>query len=94
MVIFPTFQGQLTPYIARDRIWPDLEIIPDMYYGVFRFLQNVRDPIKNVGARVLTSFSPLQPHVSYLLPWKSELKSINEPSHEKNNNLPMRKQRR
>ena len=33
------------------------------------------DPIKNEGARVDTTFSPLQPYGSYLLPWKPEFQS-------------------
>ena len=33
------------------------------------------DPIKNEGARVDTTFSPLQPYGSYLLPWKPEFRS-------------------
>ena len=28
------------------------------------------DPIENEGARVFTTFSPLEPYGSYVLPWK------------------------
>ena len=33
------------------------------------------DPIKNEGVRVFTTFSPLKPYGSYLLPWKPEFQS-------------------
>ena len=33
------------------------------------------DPIKNEGARVDTTFSPLYPYWSYLLPWTPEFRS-------------------
>ena len=33
------------------------------------------DRIKNEGARVLTTFSPLLPYGSYLLPWTPEFQS-------------------
>ena len=33
------------------------------------------NPIKNEGARVVTTFSPLQPYGSPLLPWKPEFQS-------------------
>ena len=33
------------------------------------------DPIKNEGARVDTTFSPLQPYGSYPLPWTPEFRS-------------------
>ena len=34
--------------------------------------KNKEKTIKNEGARVVTSFSPLSPYGSYLLPWKPE----------------------
>ena len=33
------------------------------------------DPIKNEGARVDTTFSPLKPYGSYPLPWNPEVQS-------------------
>ena len=33
------------------------------------------DPIKNEGARVVTTFSPLYPYGSYPLPWTPEFRS-------------------
>ena len=33
------------------------------------------DPIKNEGASVFTTFSPLLPYGSYRLPWKPEFQS-------------------
>ena len=33
------------------------------------------DPIKNEGARVDTTFYPLKPYGSYLLPWRPEFQS-------------------
>ena len=34
------------------------------------WLSNEKDQIKNEAARVATTFSPLYPYGSYLLPWK------------------------
>ena len=34
--------------------------------------RNEGNPIENEGALVLTTFSPLKPYESYLLPWKPE----------------------
>ena len=52
MGIFPDAQGQLTP------IWPNFELIRDVM-DVLVTCKYEEDPIKNEGARVDTTFSPL-----------------------------------
>ena len=52
MGIFPDAQGQLTP------IWPNFELVRDVM-DVLVTCKYEEDPIKNEGARVDTTFSPL-----------------------------------
>ena len=52
-------------------IWPNFELVRD----VMDFLVTCKyeeDLIKNEGARVFTTFSPLYPYGSYRLPWTPE----------------------
>ena len=53
MGIFPDAQGQLTP-----QSWPNFELICTLLV-VLITCKNEEDPIKNEGARVLRTFSPL-----------------------------------
>ena len=56
MGIFPDAQGQLTPQsLVRSGRF---ELVQDIIYGLVTFKYE-KDPIKNEGARVFTSFSPL-----------------------------------
>ena len=52
MGIFPDAQGQLPP------IWPNLELVRDVMDGLVSSKYE-GDPIKNEGARVLTTLSTL-----------------------------------
>ena len=56
MGIFPDAQGQLTPQslVRSGRISNSVR-----YYGCSRYCKYEEDPIKNEGARVDTTFSPL-----------------------------------
>ena len=56
---------------VHGRIYPNFELIRDLM-TVLSTCKNEEDPIKNVGARVFTTLSPLQPYGSYLLTWKPE----------------------
>ena len=55
-------------------IWPNFGLLRDVM-DVLVTCKYEEDPIKNEGARVDTTFSPLQPYRSYLLPWKPEFQS-------------------
>ena len=52
-------------------IWPNFELVRDVI-DVLVTCKHEEDPIKNDGARVFTTFSPLYPCGSYLLPWTPE----------------------
>ena len=54
MGIFPDAQGQLT----LGPIWPNFELVRDIM-DVLVTCKYEEDPIKNEGARVDTTFSPL-----------------------------------
>ena len=56
MGIFPDAQGQLTAVLGP--IWPNFELVRDAM-DVFVICKYEEDPIKNEGARVDTTFSPL-----------------------------------
>ena len=59
MGIFPDAQGQLTPQSAvLGPIWPNFELVRDVM-NVLVTCKYEEDPIKNEGARVDTTFSPL-----------------------------------
>ena len=56
-------------------IWPNFELVRDVI-DVLLNCKYEEDPIKNEGARrVVTTFSPLYPYGSYLLPWTPEFRS-------------------
>ena len=56
-------------------IWPNFELVRDIM-DVLVTCKYEEDPIKNEGARVLTTFSPLyKPYGSYPLPWTPEFRS-------------------
>ena len=55
-------------------IWPNFELFRDVM-DVLITCKYEEDPVKNEGARVLTTFSPLKPYWSYVLPWKPEFQS-------------------
>ena len=55
MGIFPDAQGQLT---VLGPIWPNFELVRDVM-NVLVTCKYEEDPIKNEGARVDTTFSPL-----------------------------------
>ena len=55
-------------------IWPNFELVRDVM-DVLVTCKYEEDPIKNEGARVDTTFSPLYPYGSYPLPWKPEFRS-------------------
>ena len=57
MGIFPDAQRQLTPRILGP-IWPNFELVRDVM-DVLVTCKYEEDPIKNEGARVDTTFSPL-----------------------------------
>ena len=57
MGIFPDAQGQLTPQ-SLVRFWPNFELVRDVI-DVLVTCKYEKDPIKNEGARVDTTFSPL-----------------------------------
>ena len=68
MGIFPDAQGQLTPYSAvLIPIWPNFKLVRDVR-DVLVTCKYEEDPIKNEGARVFTTVSPLYPYGSYRLP--------------------------
>ena len=70
MGIFPDAQGQLTlPSLVR--FWPNFELGRDVM-DVLVTCKYEEDPIKNEGARVFTTFSPLYSYGSYRLPWTPE----------------------
>ena len=52
-------------------IWPNFELVRDVM-NVLVTCKYEEDPIKNEGARVFTTFSPLYPYGSYWLPWSSD----------------------
>ena len=56
MGIFPDAQGQLTAVLGP--IWPNFKLVRDVMDVLFT-CKYEEDPIKNEGARVLTTFSPL-----------------------------------
>ena len=58
MGIFPDTQGQLTPQSLVGPIWPNFELVRDIM-NVLVTCKYEEDPIKNEGARVDTTFSPL-----------------------------------
>ena len=60
MGIFPDAQGQLTPQslVRSGRIGPNFELFRDVM-DVLVTCKYEEDPIKNEGARVDTTFSPL-----------------------------------
>ena len=55
-------------------IWPNFELVRDVI-DVLVTSKYGEDPIKNEGARVLTTFSPLLHYGSYPLPWTPEFQS-------------------
>ena len=55
-------------------IWPNFELVRDIM-DVLLTCKYEEDLIKIEGTRVFTTFSPLQPYGSYLLPWKPEFQS-------------------
>ena len=57
MGIVPDAQGQLTPQ-SFGRIWPKFELLRDIMV-VLVTCKYEEDPIKNEGASVFTTFSPL-----------------------------------
>ena len=57
MGIFPDAQGQLTLAVLSP-IWPNFELVRDVM-DVLVTCKYEEDPIKNEGARVDTTFSPL-----------------------------------
>ena len=56
MGIFPDAQGQLSAVLGP--IWPNFELVRDVM-DVLVTCKYEEDPIKNEGARVDTTFSPL-----------------------------------
>ena len=58
MGIFPDAQGQLYNSAVLGPIWPNFELVRDVI-DVLVTCKYEEDPIKNEGARVDTSFSPL-----------------------------------
>ena len=52
-------------------IWPNFEFVRDVM-NVLKTCKYEEDPIKNEGARVFTTFSPLYSYGRYQLPWKPE----------------------
>ena len=58
MGIFPDAQGQLYNFAVLGPIWPNFELVRDVI-DVLVTCKYEEDPIKNEGARVDTSFSPL-----------------------------------
>ena len=55
MGIFPDAKGQLTP---QSLVWPNFQLVRDVM-DVLVTCKYEEDPIKNEGARVVTTFSPL-----------------------------------
>ena len=55
-------------------IRPNFELVRDVI-DVLVTCKYEEDPIKNEGARVFTTFSPLKPYGSYPLPWTTEFRS-------------------
>ena len=49
--------------------------VKKLLYIAWACFRNEEDPIKNEGARVFTTFSPLYPLGSYWLPWTPEVSS-------------------
>ena len=71
MGIFPDAQGQLTPHSAvYGPIWPNFELVPDVM-DVLVTCKYEEDPIKNEGARVVTTlyskFSDVQGQITLVL---------------------------
>ena len=64
MGIFPDTQGQLTP---KSLVRSGRDVMDVLVTGKYE-----EDLIKNEGARVFTTFSPLYPYGSYRLPWTPE----------------------
>ena len=52
-------------------IWQNFELVRDVM-NVLVTCKYEEDPIKNEGARVFTTFSPLYSYGSYRLPWTPE----------------------
>ena len=83
MGIFPDAQGQLTPQslVQSGRISNSSEILwmfslpASDFMDVLVTCKYEEDPIKKKGARVVTTFSPLLPYGSYLLPWTPQFRS-------------------
>ena len=73
MGFFPDAQGQLTPQslVRSGRIFNLIRDVID----VLITCKYEEDPIKNEGARVFTTFSPLYSYGSYWLPWTPEVRS-------------------
>ena len=71
MGIFPDAQGQLTPQslVRSGRISNSSEMFN---MDVLITCKYEEDRIKNEGARVFTTFSPLYSYGSYRLPWTPE----------------------
>ena len=57
MGIFPDAQGQLTPQLLGP-IWSNFKLVRDVM-DVLLTCKYEKDPFKNEGARVFTTFSPL-----------------------------------
>ena len=59
MGIFPDAKGQLTPQsLPLGLIWPNFDLVRDVM-DVLVTCKYEEDPIKNEGARVVTTFFPL-----------------------------------
>ena len=73
MGIFPDAQGQLTPQslVLSGRISKLVRDVMDVPVPC----KYEKDPIKNEGARVFTTFSPLYSYGSYRLPGTPEFRS-------------------
>ena len=56
-MFFSDAQGQLTPQ-SMIEFWPNFELIRTLMVFIIS-CKNQEDPIKNEGARVLRTFSPL-----------------------------------
>ena len=56
------------------RIWPKFELVRDIMV-VLITCKYEEDLIKNKGASVFTTLSPLKPYGSYPLPWTPEFRS-------------------
>ena len=70
MGIFPRCQRAANSTVLGP-IWPNFELVRDLM-DVLVTCKYEEDPIKNEGARVFITFSPLYPYGSYRLPWTPE----------------------